>query len=692
MLGRTFLAEEGGDSGVQPAAMISERLWTERFNRDPRIIGQTIRLNLTEVPVVGVLPGSFAGTDALPIFALDVWVPAGLIGTLTPGSASRLEARSDRNVSVFARLRPGTSLQQARAEVEALGMHLAKQLPASDRGRRLTVEYEETARRRVPATMMMVVLPIVGLVLLIACANVAGLLLGRQQVRRNEVAVRLALGASRRRLVRQLLTASAVLSVAGACLGLLVTFWVLRALPAMIPAGPLPIAIVPRLDPRVLVFMLAAALFAVPVFGLTPALLASRPDILPLLKGAGDQPTYGRHRITFRGVLVIGQISVALALLVCSALLVRSYRNASSIYPGFVPRPMAMATAVPPAIGYDGRQTRQFYATLLERLAGASGVERAAVSRHMPFNALYGSGLRRKVAVPGHEAAGASDAPAFRYNAVTPGYFDTMGLPILRGRDFSAADRPGSSYVVIINQTLAHQLWGADDVVGRHIVLLPDHVDATSRDCEVIGLARDAKYVTLTEPPEGYFYVPYAQAPGDEMTIIARGTDERRLAATLRREVAALDRAVPITQVTTMSAQVRTASIAEEVEATLVTAIGAVGVFLSMIGLYGVVSFAVARRTRDIGVRMALGARPADVIVDVLKQAASHVAIGGGVGLVLAAAAARLMQSALYGVSLTDPFAFGGAALLLTVVALGAAYLPARRAARIDPLAAIRCE
>ena len=691
MLGRTFGPEEQGDGGVNPAAVISERLWTERFDRDPRVVGQSIRLNRTDVPIVGVIPAAFTGTDPLPVFALDVWVPIGLARTLTPGASERTEVRDRRDMAVLARLRDGTTLDQAREEIDVLSRHLAEQYPDTDRGRRFVVEYEEAVRRSVPARMMAFALPVVGLVLLIACANVAGLLLGRAQVRRNEVAIRLALGASRGRLVRQLLTESALLSLAGACLGLLVAFWVLRAVPTVVPVGPLPIAFVARLDPRVLAFTLAAAMLAAPVFGLTPALLASRPNILPLLRHAGEHAS-GRQRVSLRSVLVVGQISVALALLVCSGLLIRSYWNAKSIDPGFAVRPMAFATVVPQAIGYDNRQTRDFFAELLERLAGSPGVERTAVSRHMPLNTLYGAGARRRVTLSGQAAARETDTPAFRYNVVTPGYFDTMGLPLIRGRDFAAADGSGSSRVVIVNQTLARQLWGTGEMVGQHVLLLADQVDPVARDCEVIAVAHDGKYMQLTEPPEGYFYLPYAQTPGGEMTVIVRGSNERLLAGMLRRQVAALDRAVPVTQVTTLSAQLQTASLAEQLTALLMTGVGAVGLFLSMIGLYGIVSFMVARRTRDIGVRMALGASAADVVADVLRQAARYAVIGGCMGLVFAFVAARLMRSSLYGVGSADPLAFGGAALLLMLVALAAAYLPARRAARIDPMVAMRCE
>ena len=692
ILGRTFGSDEQGDAGVHPVAVISERLWRERFNRDPRVIEQSVRLNLTDVAIVGVIPSGFNGTDLISIFATDVWVPIGVARTLAPGGSLRLEARDRREMTLLARLNRGTTLEQARAEIVALGTHLARQFPDTDRGRRFIVDYEEAVRRSVPAKMMTVSLAVVGLVLLIACANVAGLLLGRSQTRRNEVAIRLALGASRGRVVRQLLTESAVLSVAGACLGLLVTFWLLRALPALIPAGPLPIAIDLRLDPRVLAFTLLAALFAAPVFGLTPALLASRPDIFPVLKDGGEPRRPGRGRISLRSVLVVGQISVALALLVCSGLLMRSYRNTRGVDPGFVARPMALATVVPQAVGYDNQQTRQFFARLLDRLAATPGVERAAISRHMPLNALYGSGSRRKVALPGQAATGGNDTPAFRYNVVTPGYFDTMGLQLLGGRDFATTDRAESSRVVIVNQTMARQLWGSGDVVGRHVLLLADDVGGKASDCEVVGIARDAKYLQLNEAPEGYFYLPYSQAPAGEVTVIARGTNEALLARTLRREVTALDRAVPVTQVTTLSAQLQTATIAEQMEATLVTSVGAAGLFLSMIGLYGIVSFAVARRTREIGVRMALGARPADVVADVLKQGARYALIGGCLGLVFAAGAAQLMRSTLYGVSVTDPLAFGGATVVVILVALAAAYLPARRAARIDPIAALRCD
>ncbi len=692
LLGRTFLAEEDRTPGTHPVAVISERLWRRRFLSDPAVIGRTVRLNSTTCTVVGVLPAEFTGTD--PILPPELWVPTMLWPTLHGGLAATLDAKTGTPFTVLARLRDGATIAQAGGEVAALGASLAERDPDSHKNWRLVTEYEQAARRRRLGRIGALSLVAVDLILLLACANVAGLLLGRAEARRPEVAVRIALGANRRRLIRQLLTESALLSLAGAVAGSLLAFWLLRLVPSLIPAMPLTFNLDFRLDLRVLAGTLAVALLAAPVFGLFPALLASRPDVVPLLKGAASDAAKRRWQVTPRNLLVVGQIAVSLALLVSSALLARSFVNQSQIDPGFVPRPMVFSTMSPGAVGYDRIRTGDFYRRLLERLAATPGVERATMARHLPLNDLFGGGATAGVAIPGFETRADAQPLRFRFNVVETGYFETMGIRLVRGRDFQPGDGPNAQAVMLINQTMARRFWPNEDPIGRHVMVTTGSAAAAPRDCEIVGVAQDGKYLTLNEPPEPYFYLPYAQQPWGEMTVIARvSTDARAMTGVLRREVAELDAAMPVMQVTTIDEHMESALVGQRAVAVLVGALGGFGLLLSIIGLYGVVAFLVSRRTREIGIRMALGARREDVIRGVVLLGGRLAVVGIAIGLGLAAwVMSRLSQEAVYGLSRFDPLTYAATSALVLLTALAGSYVPARRASRVDPIAALRSE
>jgi macrolide transport system ATP-binding/permease protein len=690
--GRTFLPEEDRTAGSQPVIVISERLWRRRFGSDAAAIGTSVRVNSTSCTIVGVLPTEFAGTN--PILAPDIWVPTMLWPTLSGGPASTLEAKASRAFTVVARLRDGVTLAQAGGEVAALGASLAERDPETHKDWRLVAEYEQAARRHRLGRIGTVSLVAVDLILLLACANVAGLLLGRAEARRPEVAVRVALGASRWRLVRQLLTESALLSVAGAATGALLAFWLLRLVPSLIPAMPITFNLDFRLDLRVLAGTLAVALVAAPVFGLFPALLASRPDVVPLLKGAAPGAARRRWRITPRNVLVVGQIAVSMALLVSSALLTRSFLNQQRIDPGFVPRPMVFSTMAPGAVGYDRVRTREFYRQLLERLAATPGVERATMVRHLPLNSLFGGGATAEVAIPGYEPPPEAGPLRLRFNVVETGYFETMGIRLVRGRDFLATDGPGAHAVVLINQTMARRFWPGADPIGRHVMIATGNDAASRRDCEIVGVVQDGKYLSLNEPPEPYLYLPSAQQPLGEMTVVARvSTDARAMSKVFRREVARLDAAMPIMQVTTMDQHMQSALVLQRAVAAMVGALGGFGLLLSVIGLYGVVAFLVSRRTREIGIRIALGARRADVVRDVVAQGGRLAALGIVVGLGLAVAVmSGLGHDAVYGLSRFDPVTYAATSAVVLLTALAGCYVPARLASRVDPIAALRSE
>jgi predicted permease len=691
LVGRTFFAEEDRTPGTHPVVVIGERLWRRRFLSDPGVVGRTVRLNSTSCTIVGVLPAEFGGTE--PVLAPEVWVPTMLWPALSGGSAATLDATDGRSFTVVARLRDGVTMAQAAGEAATLGASLAERRPDTHKNWRLVTEYEQAARRHRLEKIGTLSLVAVDLILLLACANVAGLLLGRAEARRPEVAVRIALGASRARLVRQLLTESALLSLAGAAAGSLLALWLLRLVPSLIPAMPITFNLDFRLDLRVLAGTLAVALLAAPVIGLFPALLASRPDVVPLLKGAASGTVGRRGRVAPRNILVVGQIAVSLALLVSSALLTRSFLNQRQIDPGFVPRPMVFSTMAPGAAGHNGVRTREFYQRLLERLEATPGVERATMVGHLPLNNLFGGGASAEVVIPGFDLPAASESLRFRFNVVGTGYFGTMGIRLVRGREFVASDGPEAQAVVLINQTMARRFWPDQDPIGRHLIVATINGAAMRRDCEIVGVVQNGKYLNLNEPPEPYFYLPYAQQPRGEMTVIARvSTDARAMAAVFRRVVADLDPAVPIMQVTTIDEHMQTALVGQRAVAVLVGALGGFGLLLSVVGLYGVVAFLVSRRTREIGVRMALGAGRGAIFREAVLHGVTIAVAGVVIGEVLAIPTSRALASVQAGIRPAAPSLHVAAAVIWVAVAFVACYLPASRASRVDPMEALRHE
>ena len=682
--GRPFRPDETAESAAAPVVLISDDYWQRRFDRSPAAIDSTVRLNTTDYTIVGVLPASFRGLDRF--FDPDFWVPFGA----EPGPRRTQMGRDRRTLHVIARLRDAATQQEAQAELDSLSANLARAYPATNGTRRIAVEFEASARRRWFAPMAIALLVVPSLVLLIACANVAGLMMGRAARRRGEVAVRLALGAGRRRLVRQFLTESALVAIVAAGLGALVGSWIVRLIPALIPEMPLRLGIDLRMDARVLAFTLCVALIAVPVFGAVPAFFASGADILPALK-RGEAACGRASRFTFRNVLTVGQIAASLVLLALSGLLVRSFLNTSRIDAGFVKRPMILSTIAPAILGYDPQRSARFLRQLLDRLSALPSVESATLARHMPLNSLFGGGARRKVSIPGHELPDGQPRH-IAFNTVEENYFKTMGTRIVRGRAFDAADRWPGTGVVLVNETMAARFWPGEDPIGQSIDLL-DRPEPERRRCRVVGVVQDARTLRLNEQPAPYLYLPFEQQPPAEASIIVRTRGPERAAIEdLRREIRALDPAMPAMQIITLEEHLRMALMFERTAAILVGTLGALALLLSIVGLYGVISYLAARRTREIGVRMALGARPADVVAQILRAGGGLAAIGIAVGLVAAGLVARLLGSVLYGVSSYDVPTYAATSVVVMSVSLAATYLPARRAALVDPIQALRSE
>jgi predicted permease len=694
-LGRAFLEEEGRDP--LPVVVISDRLWRTRFGADASVVGRQITLNGLGFTVVGVAPEKFIGTEVG--LERDLWVPLSLEPMLNPQTAERegREGRSllrERNsywLAVFGRLKNGVTREQAGAEMDAVARRVAESA-----GERVNAE----ALRRVQPLALSggldprdreealpvagVVMGIVGLVLLIACANIAGLLVARGAVRRRETAVRQALGASRRRLVRQWLTESVLLGVAGGAAGLLLALWANDLVLSYARATPLA-SLDLGLDFRVLAFTLFVSVGAGMVFGLAPALQASRLDIVTALKTEDALARSGSRRSRLRAVFVTAQVTLSVVLLVCAGLFIRSLQSAHSIDPGFR---VERALTVPVDLGllrYKETEGRAFYRELLSRVASQPGVESASFVRFAQLGSSFAQG---QVFAEGKAGEG-DEGTSTGFNIVGPRYFETMGTRLARGRDFTDADREGSPGAVVVNETLARTLWPDDDALGKRL----SFEGARGPFYEVVGIARDGKYRSLGDRSRPYVYRPLMQSYEPKMTLVVRTSGEpTALAGAVRTQLRALDPNLPVADVRTLEDQFDLSLLPSRVAAWTLGAFGLLALALAAIGVYGVVSYSVAQRTREIGVRVALGASRRDVLRLVLGDGLKMVAAGLAVGLLLALAATRLVAGFLYGVGATDPVTFAGVPLLLGAVALAAGYLPARRATKVDPMKALRYE
>jgi predicted permease len=684
-LGRFFLPEEDRTPGTHPVVVISHGLWRQRFGADPAVIGKSVSLNGYRYTVVGVTPSEFTGTTRGTVN--DLYVPIMMQAQTEPGSNGVLDNRNWGWLCLIGRLKPEVSREQAQAALSLLADEPRETVPSAKGKLSVSISLIDGSRGHTDRVKdlslpLKLLMGVAGFVLLIACANVANLLLVRASARRKEIAVRLAVGASRFRIVRQLLTESTILAALGSGAGLLVAYWVTSLLLGFQQqTNFVPRTFDGRLDGRALGFTLGLSLLTGIVFGLAPALQISKPDFVAALKGDRPGLRGGARRWSLRNVLVVVQIALSLVVLIGAGLCVRSLRALQTIDPGFEPAKVVTASFDLSLSGYDETHGRQFISEISERVTALPGVEAVSLARAVAFGDSFWTNT---ATIEGYQPQ-PDERLAFDFNAISPNYFKTLGTRLLSGREFTAQDKTDSPRVVIVNEALARRYWPGQEAVGKRI--------QRGQFAEVIGVVRDSRERGLTVSPRPTIYLPLLQNYASELTLQARtATDAQALLGALRREVQELNAQLPVYNLQTLVQQRDGSLYVERLAAALLTLFGLLALLLAAIGIYGVLSYAVTERTREMGIRMALGAQPRTLRTLVVRQGMILVLIGLCLGVGGAFVLTRLIEKLLFGVSATDPLTFIVISLLLAGVALLACWIPAQRATRVDPLVALRYE
>ena len=681
LLGRMIGTEDDRVPGASPVMVLGHRMWQRQFGGKRDVLGQTVLVNGTVFTVVGVAPEGFRGVNSL--FGPDAWAPVMLYRELLPSQfRSWVDERRALAFNVAARLKPGVTIQQASAEMVALAKSLETEYPAPNQGRTTTLRPLTTATifpgvREALVLGGAVLMVIVGLVLLIACSNVANLLLARATARTQEIAVRLALGANRSRLVRQLMTENVLLSLIGGALGVLVAVWSLRVIWSTRPALAPQNFVEPRLDATVLAFTLGISVVTGVVFGLAPAIQSSRASVVGALKD--NTRSAGRRRRTFGlgNLLIVGQVALSLVALITAALFLRSSQAASHIDPGFDSEHVAVMTVTPGQQGYEQPRGEQFYRDVLTAVRAVPGVTAASWGTNLP---LFGF-VQRSLFVEGRESL----PPVLTTTIdVDAGYFDTTSIALVKGRDFREADRTGPP-VAIVNDTMARRYWPNSDALGKRFRF---YVEQEYR--EVVGVVKTVKYATLGEDPQPAAYRPLQQAYSDTAVLYVRAArDPAAIIEPVRRVIHQNDPRIPVQNAQVVKDVISQSLWAVNLAAGLLGVFGLLALLLACVGLYGVMSYSVGQRTREIGLRMALGAGRRDVLGLVLRQGLTLVGAGVVLGVAGAFAASRLVRTLLFQ-SPSDPLSFIGASAALIGVAVLASLVPARRASRVDPVITLR--
>ncbi len=685
ILGRTFDPSEDVGHNAHPVTVISYSTWKDRYQRDPAIIGRTQMLNGIQHSIIGVTPEGFNGTFVG--YAFQFWVPASMEDNFE-GGGYKLENRAARWSEGFAILKPGVTIEQAQSEISAIGKRLEEAYPDTNRARgfRLYPLWQtpfNNAGTLLPTLRISLV--VACLVLLIACANVGNLLLVRSFARRHEITVRLAIGAGRTRLLRQLLTEGFILAMAAAAGGFLVAFWCRNLFTLLFaPTRPGVVTNLPaEMDWRVLALSACVCLISTVLFGLVPAMQAGKIDLATAMKSDSAGVVGGRGKarlfLDFRSSLVLVQVSLSFSLLVGAALLMKSLRAMQTTDLGFSSSVLISSVDMA-AAGYDPARIRNFQDQLTDRVQAIPGVESIVWSRSVPFS--YRSSSSSAINIDGFVVE-PGEQPTVEYNEVGPGYLSTMGIPLISGREFALADNETSQPVAMVNQTMVDRFWHGQNPVGRRL-------QVNRRWLQVVGVVKNSKYSTLLETSKPYFYTPLRQTTGGQSFFVRTGLGPEKIAAALAREIKSIDQNLAAGEVITMREQVDRRSWSQRSAVTLLAIFSAIAVWLAGIGLYGVMSYAVSQSTRELGLRMALGAGASDLLRIVMSRGLGLTLGGIAVGAAVALGVTRLMGDLLYKVSPRDPIAFVSAFGVMTIAALAACFLPAWRATRTDPVRALR--
>jgi predicted permease len=675
-VGRTFVAGEDWSGHKAPPVVIGHGLWQRRFGGDPTVVGRTAVFNGKHAVILGVAPQWFSGLDRGN--AMEVWLPA----NAWPGYGD-LKNRGGQAFDLLGRLRPGVSVEKVHAELDTIARRLSDAFPATDKGLTFLVQAEAERLHRVLAPVV-ILLGGVGLVLLICSGNISGMMLARAEARRREIAVRLALGAGRGRLLRQLLTEAMMLALLGAGLGLLLTATLLRLQPALLPPGPFVTPYDFRVDARALAYTLAVSLLAALISGLAPALQASRTDLVSTLRAEEGKANRGRLWLGGRNLLVAGEVALSLTLLIVAGLFLESLIFSEEINPGFDTSKKLLIVSLNPSAG-PATSNRNFFLPALEKIRSLPGVKSATYAFRMLLSGS-GGGVSCEVSIPGVEPPSGQKGFIIKFNSVGRDYFQTVGARILRGRAFNSQEEAPTHRSVLINATMARRFWQDADPVGRHLLV-------EGNDYEIIGLVQDGTINDIHEPPEPYIYFSLAQKPVWEGSIIVETAgDPRQLVAAVKQDIRSVDKGVTFYHAETLKELMAGELWSDRMFFRFVGALACLGIFLAGVGLYGVVAYLAGRRRHEIGIRMALGARRQDVLRLVLQQGLRPALLRIPAGLGAALIIGRFVSAKLYGVRPVDLAVFLGSCLLVLAITLLVSFIPAWRATKVDPMVALRYE
>ena len=685
ILGRTFSPDEFGDTqGGYPVAVIGESLWNRRFQRDPRVLGRTIRVNRQQLTIVGVVPAEFRGS--MSGLSFELWAPVMMGPQLNAMPEFMLRDRKSRILFGVARLKPGVSAAQARAEAIALAQKLANDNPNTNKGiggSILPLSEGHFGAQNTLGGPLRILMAVCGVVLLIVCANVANLLLARATSRQKEFGLRLALGGGRLRIARQLLVENLVLAALAALAAVPLSMWMSQALTYLVPQNGFPVSLDIQMNGEVLVFTMLLCVAASVASGMAPALQIVRLDLNGALKEGGRGGSAGGRSQSIRSLLVVSEVAMALVAVIGAGLFARSFQLARQINPGFDARGVLVSHLYLSTAGYKVPDRIEFCARLRQRLESQPGIASVSYADYIPLG--FADGSWEDLNVEGHVPDASENMKIYR-TVAAPGYFDVMRIPLLTGRDFNERDDLKSQPVMIVNERFVKRFYGTANPIGRKVY-------GWGKWFTIVGLVKDTKFHTPNEDQRALFYVPFRQVYREDLAIAfyARANgDARSAVAAMRREVRQMDPNVGVFDATPLTEYITASLFAQKMAASLLGVLGGLALGLAAVGLYCVMAYSITQRTQEIAIRMALGARPADVLTLVVRQAMGIVLVGILVGVTVAAALTRVAAGLLVNVSATDPVIFSSAAAFLAVVALIAACLPAMRAARIDPNVALR--